>query len=233
MDFVKSSGNEKLWKEKLKQLQRDGITFSPSEAAPEQAKKDHEKRLREFAARGKQIAIAKSITPIQSSEPVNENASRKRISDSDTTLATTTETKQNLTPNAPLGSAGEKPMIQSTEQRNENTKFNGIRGIETLTKSEPKRIVESETRSSESKQQLTLVKEVISTHMSYIDRSAELIMQRMEQLNKSNYDTQETEVIRQPSMVAIDQTIQLARVMNELMRTKKDALKTIHDIVNT
>lgn len=221
LDFVRNSGNEEKWKQKKKELKKlEHSQFVLGSMVERQNK------LREETKYAKRVTV-KGTQMIWSSD--KKNLQEEKIKKKENVI--TKDTVKEKTKNEQKEIGEKLQMIQNTETENQNTKQNIIRNINPIIKSEPKSIVEKETHSSESKQQLTLVKEVISTQLNYLDKSAELIMQRMEQLNKSKYNSDETEVIQQPSMVAIDQTIQLARVMNDLMRTKKDALKTIHDMV--
>lgn len=120
----------------------------------------------------------------------------------------------------------DKGKILSLPKPTDNITRNGMNETRQPIRNVPISIDELEILSPESKQQLTLVKEVTSQQMILLDESAKLLFERMKDLNKSTES-------QGPGVLQIEQTINIAKTINELMKTKREALKTTADIIQT
>lgn len=219
MDFVKNSGNEKAWLEKKEQFkkQENRKFFEPMVARPS--------KLKEETKSEKKSTV--SVTPVI---PISDLKSFRetQIKRNDEPIISVMQ--KDLTQNEPNDLEGKKKMMKNTDLENKNTNFNGIRGIEKLTESEQNKTAENEILGVELKQSLTLVREVTSSQVSLLDSSAELLFERMKQLSNSKMGDG-GDVVLNPSHMNIELSIGIAKTINELMRTKREALKTTADII--
>ena len=112
----------------------------------------------------------------------------------------------------------------------ESTKLPGTRTIGMSSGTELNAIEENETHGSELRHSLDLVQKATSQQMNLLEKSASLLFGQMEMLSKVKVD-EDGEAVLNPSHMNIELTINLAKTINEIMKTKREALKTTADII--
>jgi hypothetical protein len=215
--YVKNSGNEELWKEKMGQVKQLGKKPIPMPTWSPEARA-HNRMAQRGAGRLTQEQVKENFQNTLEKVQKLEDESMKDIKQKEISLDM-------------IEIKGGRKMIQNTEQRLEPTKQNGIVKTEMGTEREVGKTKLETILSTESKHPLILVAEVTSQQMSFLDESAGLLMQKMRELHKpknSGFDDQPVPVMGQ---ISIENSLALAKGINELMRTKRESLKTMADIV--